>query len=89
MYARLLTVSSRSISSSFPLIAQMTVYDLEESELAYSPLFGAAKSPVNMVGFVAAGLLRGDQNHVYVEDLPKLVHPSFNLIQAILHPNSS
>ena len=53
--------------------SHMTVYDLEEAELAYSPLFGAAKSPLNMIGFVGAGLLRGDQRHVYVEDLPRLV----------------
>ena len=40
--------------------AEMTVYDLEELELAYAPQFGSAKDPVNMAGFVAAGLLRGD-----------------------------
>jgi NADPH-dependent 2,4-dienoyl-CoA reductase/sulfur reductase-like enzyme/rhodanese-related sulfurtransferase len=40
--------------------AGMTVYDLEEMELAYSPQFGSAKDPVNMLGFVASGLLRGD-----------------------------
>lgn len=40
--------------------AKMSVFDLEELELAYSPQFGAAKDPVNMAGFVAAGLLRGD-----------------------------
>ena len=40
--------------------AGMTVYDLEELELAYAPPFGSAKDPVNMVGFVAANALRGD-----------------------------
>ena len=40
--------------------ARMTVYDLEETELAYAPQFGSAKDPINMAGFVAAGLLRGD-----------------------------
>ncbi len=40
--------------------AGMTVYDLEEMELCYAPQFGSAKDPVNMAGFVAAGLLRGD-----------------------------
>jgi NADPH-dependent 2,4-dienoyl-CoA reductase/sulfur reductase-like enzyme/rhodanese-related sulfurtransferase len=40
--------------------AGMTVFDLEEMELAYAPQYGAAKDPVNMAGFVAAGLLRGD-----------------------------
>ncbi len=40
--------------------AGMTVYDLEEAELAYAPPYGAAKDPVNMAGFVAANVLRGD-----------------------------
>jgi rhodanese-related sulfurtransferase len=40
--------------------AGMTVFDLEEMELAYAPQYGSAKDPINMVGFVAAGLLRGD-----------------------------
>jgi NADPH-dependent 2,4-dienoyl-CoA reductase/sulfur reductase-like enzyme/rhodanese-related sulfurtransferase len=44
--------------------AEMTVYDLEETELAYAPQYGAAKDPVNMAGFVAAGLLRGDHPQV-------------------------
>jgi rhodanese-related sulfurtransferase len=44
--------------------AGMTVYDLEEMELAYAPQFGSAKDPVNMAGFVAAGLLRGDHPQV-------------------------
>lgn len=41
--------------------AGFTVYDLEEMELAYAPQYGSAKDPVNMAGFVAAGVLRGDQ----------------------------
>ena len=38
--------------------AGMTVFDLEEMELAYAPQYGTAKDPVNMAGFVAAGLRR-------------------------------
>ena len=41
-------------------VCGMTIYDLEEMELSYSPQFGASKDPINMAGFVAAGLLRGD-----------------------------
>lgn len=46
----------------FAMAIQMgaTVYDLEETELTYSPQFGGAKSPVNFAGMVAAGVLRGD-----------------------------
>lgn len=38
----------------------LTVYDLEDSELCYAPPYGSAKDPVNMAGFVAANVLRGD-----------------------------
>jgi NADPH-dependent 2,4-dienoyl-CoA reductase/sulfur reductase-like enzyme/rhodanese-related sulfurtransferase len=47
--------------------AGMTVYDLEEMELAYAPQYGSAKDPINMAGFVAAGLLRGEHPQVDVE----------------------
>lgn len=40
--------------------AGLTVFDLEEMELCYAPQFGSAKDPVNVAGFVAAGLVRGD-----------------------------
>jgi NADPH-dependent 2,4-dienoyl-CoA reductase/sulfur reductase-like enzyme/rhodanese-related sulfurtransferase len=49
--------------------ASLTVFDLEEMELAYSPQFGSAKDPVNMAGFVAAGLLRGDHPQVAIETI--------------------
>lgn len=49
--------------------AGMTVFDLEEMELAYAPQFGSAKDPINMVGFVAAGMLRGEHPQVDVEML--------------------
>lgn len=47
--------------------AGMTVFDLEQMELAYSPQYGSAKDPVNMAGFVAAGLVRGEHPQVDVE----------------------
>ncbi|WP_062381106.1 FAD-dependent oxidoreductase [Demequina pelophila] len=50
--------------------AGMTVYDLEEQELAYAPPFGSAKDPVNMAGFVASNVLRGDLVLWYSEDFP-------------------
>lgn len=45
-----------------------TVYDLEEAELCYAPQYGNAKDPVNMAGFVAANLLRGDVDPAYWTD---------------------
>lgn len=49
--------------------ARMTVFDLEEMELAYAPQFGAAKDPINMAGFVAANVLRGDVRIVHADAL--------------------
>jgi NADPH-dependent 2,4-dienoyl-CoA reductase/sulfur reductase-like enzyme/rhodanese-related sulfurtransferase len=47
--------------------AGMTVFDLEEMELAYSPQYGSAKDPINMAGFVAAGLVRGDHPQIAMD----------------------
>ena len=50
--------------------AGMTVYDLEHVELSYAPPYGSAKDPVNMIGFQASNLLRGDIDLWYAEDYP-------------------
>ncbi len=50
--------------------AGMTVYDLEELELAYAPPYGSAKDPVNIAGFVAANQLKGDLEVVHWNELP-------------------
>ncbi len=47
--------------------AGMTVFDLEEMELAYSPQYGSAKDPINMIGFVAGGILRGEHPQADLE----------------------
>lgn len=52
--------------------AGMTVEDLEEVELAYAPPYGSAKDPVNMAGFQAANVLRGDLRLWYAEQWPDL-----------------
>ncbi|MFO1435936.1 MAG: FAD-dependent oxidoreductase [Gammaproteobacteria bacterium] len=52
------------------LRAKMTVFDLEEFELAYAPPYGSAKDPINMAGFIAANLLRGDVDFWYAETYP-------------------
>ena len=49
--------------------AGMTVFDLEEAELAYSPQYGSAKDPINMAGFVAAAVAQGEYPQVYAEVL--------------------
>ena len=45
-----------------------TVYDLEKLELCYAPPYSSAKDPVNMLGFTAANILRGDVKPFYAED---------------------
>jgi NADPH-dependent 2,4-dienoyl-CoA reductase/sulfur reductase-like enzyme/peroxiredoxin family protein/rhodanese-related sulfurtransferase/TusA-related sulfurtransferase len=49
--------------------AGMTVYDLENLELAYAPPFGSAKDPVNYAGFVAANVLRKEARLCHVTDV--------------------
>ena len=49
-----------------------TVYDLEEAELCYAPQYGSAKDPVNMAGFVAANILRGDVDVAHWETTGKI-----------------
>lgn len=65
--------------------AGMTVYDLEEVELAYAPQFGSAKDPVNMAGFVAAGLLRGDHPQIDAPALAALAESQRTLVDVRTH----
>ena len=51
---------------------KLTVFDLEDSELCYAPPFGSAKDPVNMAGFVAANVVRGDAQLWETEELAQL-----------------
>lgn len=37
-----------------------SIFDLTELELAYAPPFSSAKDPVNMAGYVAANIVKGD-----------------------------
>lgn len=54
------------------LYAGLTVEDLENLELAYAPPFSSAKDPVNLAGFVAANVRRGDLKQVFAEELFQL-----------------
>ncbi len=49
--------------------ARMTVFDLEEAELAYAPQFGSAKDAINMAGFVGSSVIRGDYPQIHVEQI--------------------
>ena len=47
----------------------MTVFDLEELELAYAPPYSSAKDPINVAGFVASNILKGDMESVNWDEL--------------------
>ncbi len=68
------------------LQARMTVYDLEEMELCYSPQYGSAKDPVNMAGFVAAGLLRGDHPQITFPELRSIPPERFPMLIDVRMP---
>ncbi|MBI5569408.1 MAG: FAD-dependent oxidoreductase [Desulfomonile tiedjei] len=50
----------------------MTVFDLEELELAYAPPYSSAKDPINMAGFVSANIVKGDAEAVQWHEYPEL-----------------
>lgn len=50
----------------------LTVYDLEELELAYAPPYSSAKDPVNMAGYTAANILKGDMKVMHWDEINKL-----------------
>ncbi len=52
--------------------AKMTVYDLQELELAYAPPYSSAKDPINICGFVAANILKGDMDIAHWGELDLL-----------------
>ncbi len=54
------------------LRGDMTVFDLEELELAYAPPFGSSRDPVNLIGFTAANLLRGDTDVITWDQINQL-----------------
>jgi NADPH-dependent 2,4-dienoyl-CoA reductase/sulfur reductase-like enzyme/rhodanese-related sulfurtransferase len=62
--------------------AGMNVYDLLELELAYAPPFSSAKSPPNMVAYVAANILDGSIDCVRWEEVRDLLEEGTFLIDA-------
>ena len=58
----------------------MTVHDLETLELAYAPPYGSAKDPVNIAGYVASNILKGDLDNVYWNQLSEIDDNGYVLI---------
>lgn len=53
--------------------ARMTVEDLEDLDLAYAPPYSSAKDPVNIAGFVAANIHRGEVDAIEPDELEALL----------------
>lgn len=60
--------------------AHMTVYDLQDLELAYAPPFSSAKTPVNLAGYAAANVLEGMVEPVRWEEVQSLVEAGALLV---------
>jgi NADPH-dependent 2,4-dienoyl-CoA reductase/sulfur reductase-like enzyme/rhodanese-related sulfurtransferase len=52
--------------------AGMTVFDLQELELAYAPPYSSAKDPVNMAAYVAGNIVLGMLRTVSWDEIPGL-----------------
>jgi len=52
--------------------AGMTVYDLEKLELSYAPPYSSAKDPVNMAGYTASNILKGDVKIIHWDEIGEL-----------------
>lgn len=52
--------------------ANLTVYDLQELELAYAPPFSSAKDPINMAGYVAGNIIDLKTVPFYIEDIENI-----------------
>ncbi|MHC4679430.1 MAG: hypothetical protein ACYTEK_12105 [Planctomycetota bacterium] len=64
MAGRILIVGGDGVDKRIDVLAVairagMTVFDVQESELAYAPSYGSEKDPVNMAGSAAANILDG------------------------------
>ncbi len=55
------------------MTAGLTASDLADLELAYAPQFGAAKDPVNMLGYIASNMAAGNAPTVQWHELEDLM----------------
>ncbi len=65
--------------------ARMTVYDLEKLELAYAPPYSSAKDPINMAGYVASNILKGDHAIIHWNKLKK-INKQKTILVDVRHP---
>lgn len=62
------------------LRASMTVFDLQELELAYAPPFSSAKDPVNLAGYTAGNIVNKHIITVYWQEVPELLNQGAYLL---------
>ncbi|MBY9007779.1 MAG: FAD-dependent oxidoreductase [Candidatus Lokiarchaeota archaeon] len=62
-----------------------SVFDLEELELSYAPPYSSAKDPVNMAGYVASNVIKGD-HPIWHWDAIDTIKASENLILDVRTP---
>lgn len=55
------------------IYGHMTVFDLENLDLAYTPPFASAKDPVVLAGMISANMIRGEIDYCLPRDLPALL----------------
>lgn len=60
--------------------AGMTVYDLEKLDLAYAPPYSSAKDPVNIAGYVASNILRGDVQVIHWNEISFLNRDEYSIL---------
>ncbi|AHM57834.1 coenzyme A disulfide reductase Cdr (plasmid) [Peptoclostridium acidaminophilum DSM 3953] len=51
----------------------LTVFDLQELELAYAPPYSSAKDPVNMLGYAASNIVDGSSRSVQWHEIDSLI----------------
>jgi peroxiredoxin family protein/rhodanese-related sulfurtransferase/TusA-related sulfurtransferase len=64
--------------------AGLTVFDLEELELAYAPPFSSSRDPINIIGFTAANILRGDAQVMTWDQIDKIDRDKATIIDVRL-----
>ena len=62
----------------------LTVFDLEELELAYAPPFSSSRDPINIIGFTTANILRGDAQVMTWDQIDKIDRDKATIIDVRL-----
>lgn len=60
--------------------AGMSVFELQELEMAYAPPFSSAKDPVNLAGYTAGNMVNGDIKVTYWEEVAARLHQGAYLL---------